>query len=270
MKRSWQYGLFGMFLGLGSPAGWFVLRLFSSFQGHFLQWSLEELVRSKWIYLYTGIVTTLAFTLFGYFLGKRNDLLDQRARALEKNAHTLERLSITDSLTNLYVHGYLIKRLEEEWMRAKRYDYSLGCLFIDVDDFKSLNECYGHLFGDRVLRQVAKVIADTVRDTDISGRYGGDEFLVILPEIGGEEVAWVAERIRKGVSALFFSVSSKETIHVTVSIGIYASGRLPSSPEILLELADIALLQAKIYGKNRSVPLVPKEGGNALRIASEN
>lgn len=255
---SWRYAVVGAILGLGSPYGLLVLRILGSLEGGFAEWLRTDLDTMKWIYLYTGMGSVTVFSLFGCLMGKREDSLLKHARSVEGTAQTFERLSITDGLTNVYVHSYLLNRLDEEFSRAKRYTYPLGCLFIDIDNFKALNDQHGHVFGDLVLAEIAKVLSKEVRDTDILGRYGGDEFLAILPQTDAADAYKVAERIRKAVETLRLQTGSV-SVYATISVGVYAPEQLPSKAKEVLELADSALHQAKNVGRNRSVLLV-KEG----------
>ena len=249
---AWKYAAVGVILGLGSPYGLLAFRILGSLEGGLVEWIKTDFQAMKWIYLYTGAGSVIVFSLFGLLLGRREDSLLMHTRDVEGAAQDMERLSITDGLTRLYTHAYLLKRLDEEFSRAKRYSYSLGCLFIDIDNFKALNDEYGHVFGDLVLSEIAGAINGEVRDSDILGRYGGDEFLAILPQTDAAEASGVAERIRKGVEALRLHAGGVAVI-ATVSIGIYASDKLPSEAKEIMESADSALHQAKRVGRNRSI-----------------
>lgn len=241
----------GAVLGIGSPCGLFVLRLQQTFDGSFGAWLRLEILQMWEVYLYAGLATAFFFGAFGYFLGKRNAQLKRRTERLQNMAKHLEKLSTTDGLTKLHLHNYVLERLQEEWLRARRYNASLGCLFIDIDGFKAHNDTYGHLFGDQVLRRIAGVLKLKVRGTDLLGRFGGDEFVVILPETDARRACRVAERIREAVQNLgFFSLNG--AVPITVSIGIFASCSLPASANEILYFADSALREAKRLGKNQS------------------
>src|SRR5581483_2314863 len=123
----------------------------------------------------------------------------------------------------------------------------------DVDHFKELNDEHGHLFGDLALAEIARCMQKGLRDSDILGRYGGDEFFAILPETDMPAAYQVAERLRKNVEQLKIE-SRLGKVHVTVSIGVYSSGRPPSQMQEVLDAADEGLHQAKRTGRNRSVP----------------
>ncbi len=257
-RRSWKYAAAGVLLGLGCPMGLLLMRYFVMYGNEFWDRVALELDLLRLIYLYTGAGCVLVFSVFGWILGKGSDRLEIKTRSLEREADAMERLSITDGLTDLYIHNYILKRLDEELARAKRYRYSLGCLFMDIDNFKELNDRYGHPFGDAVLAKIAKVLSEETRDTDILGRYGGDEFLALLPGSDAQAAYRIAERIRKAVEGIRLEASG-EPARATISVGIYASeGSLPAAR--LTELADRALREAKRMGKNKSILIGAKEG----------
>jgi diguanylate cyclase (GGDEF)-like protein len=180
-------------------------------------------------------------------LGNQTSLSLQNALLLAE----LERLSVTDRLTQLYNHGYFHQRLEEEFSRASRFGHSLSLVILDVDDFKAFNDTYGHPRGDDALRAVSSVIRANLRDMDIAGRYGGEEFVVLLPETDRDGALLVAERIRVGVANQ--QVFSDETgpIGCRVSSGVASYPDHASSTARLVEVADRALYEAKRAGKNR-------------------
>jgi len=160
-------------------------------------------------------------------------------------------LATTDPLTELYNRRHLAESLEKECRRASRYGRPLSCLMIDIDGFKLCNDRYGHLTGDDVLRQVAALIRDSVRDTDIVARYGGEEFCVLLPETPCEGAIQLAERIRAAFAAQPLSVG-EQLVSITVSIGVWGSADSEDlEPDTVLGYADAALMEAKAAGKNR-------------------
>jgi diguanylate cyclase (GGDEF)-like protein len=158
-------------------------------------------------------------------------------------ARALETLALVDPLTGVSNRRYLDLRFPEELARSMRYARPLSCLMLDVDDFKAINDTFGHAVGDRVLKDVARVLRAGVRVTDSLVRCGGEEFVVLMPEtdIGGARTA--AERLRAAVAAL---PSGAEGLALTVSIGV-AEG----ATEDLLVRADQAMYGAKRGGKNR-------------------
>jgi diguanylate cyclase (GGDEF)-like protein len=161
-------------------------------------------------------------------------------------------LIIREGLTGLFNRNYIRQRLEEEFYRSKRYNHSLSLMMIDLDNFRALNEHFGHAVGDHMLKYFSQVIADTIRPSDIPARYGGEEFLVILPETDKEEARAVAERLRTRISLYPFRVDSrKEEVLFTVSIGVTTYPEHGQSPEDLVALADMALYEAKKAGKDK-------------------
>jgi diguanylate cyclase (GGDEF)-like protein len=160
---------------------------------------------------------------------------------------------IRESLTGLFNQNYVRQRLQEEYYRAKRYDHPLSLLMIDLDNFKSLNDRFGHAAGDHLLRYFGRLIRDTLRPSDIPARYGGEEFLVILPDTGRDEARTVAERLRQRISESPFKIdSNQEDIRLTVSIGAsaFAFPDYGQDAEEMITMADLALYQAKKAGKN--------------------
>jgi diguanylate cyclase (GGDEF)-like protein len=159
---------------------------------------------------------------------------------------------IREGLTGLFNKVYIRQRLEEEFYRAKRYEHRLSLLMIDLDNFKALNDRYGHTAGDHLLRYFSQLINETVRPSDIPARYGGEEFLIILPETEKKEASALAERLRLRISLYPFRLDSrKEDIPFTISIGVTSYPESGQSTEDLIALADEALYLAKKNGKNQ-------------------
>ena len=158
-------------------------------------------------------------------------------------------LAITDGLTGLYVQRYYKERVRDEVFRALEHKLPLCLMMIDVDNFKTYNDKYGHLVGDKVLKVVAQVLKETVRTVDLVARYGGEEFSVLLlktPWVGAETVA---ERIRQKVADQEI-VASQQSTHVTVSIGVAELNPSFRDIDSFIDSADQALYQAKASGKN--------------------
>ncbi|MBI3251729.1 MAG: GGDEF domain-containing protein [Candidatus Omnitrophica bacterium] len=162
----------------------------------------------------------------------------------------VETLATTDGLTAVYVRRHLIERLEAEMERSKRFGLKLSFLMVDVDDFKHFNDNFGHLVGDVVLRQVAETIKKNIREVDLVGRYGGEEFGVLLIETDDAGALWVAQRIRRSIEERIFRAYD-ESLRVTVSIGCAAASPALSGVSSLVEAADAALYRAKHGGRNR-------------------
>jgi diguanylate cyclase (GGDEF)-like protein len=163
----------------------------------------------------------------------------------------LASMAATDSLTTLFNHRYFQEELNMEMMRAQRYRHELSLMIFDIDFFKTYNDQYGHLEGDRVLRQVAAIIRQNVRQVDIICRYGGDEFVVIVPFTGIKGARFVAEKVRESVAeADFLNTETHKVIRVTVSGGV-ATYHTGLNREELISLADRALYKAKAEGRNK-------------------
>jgi diguanylate cyclase (GGDEF)-like protein len=161
-----------------------------------------------------------------------------------------ERLSLTDDLTRLRNARYLRQFLVNEIKRARRYRTNVAALFLDLDDFKRINDLHGHLAGSHALMEVAAVILPSVRDTDCVVRYGGDEFVLILTETGIDEALQVAERIRAKVEAHQFTGGRRLRFSLTASFGLAVFPVHALSPQQLIAFADRAMYQAKAANKN--------------------
>lgn len=162
----------------------------------------------------------------------------------------LERLAVTDHLTRAFTVRYLAPRMAEEMERTRRQQKPLSVLMMDLDHFKNVNDRYGHLMGDRVLRAFADCVRDCVRRLDVLVRRGGEEFLLIMPATGTEDARQVAERIRGALESRAFETDSGEVVRQTVSIGV-ATWDEVESPETLESRADAAMYEAKSAGRNR-------------------
>ncbi|GEM_PF-2420701 len=161
----------------------------------------------------------------------------------------MRKKSLYDSLTGLYARWYLLRRLEEILDEARRENDYVAVLFIDIDNFKQVNDTYGHDVGDKVLRMVADVIKRGVRSTDIVGRYGGDEIVVVMKHGNYEEAIKVAERLRQNVEALSYEMP--EAHGISLSIGVASTESFGYDPERILKEADKAMYRAKSMGKSR-------------------
>ncbi|QEK12839.1 diguanylate cyclase [Crassaminicella thermophila] len=163
----------------------------------------------------------------------------------EKNFE-LERMVKIDGLTSLYNHKYMYERLEEEIQRARRYDKKLSIIMFDIDKFKCINDVYGHQFGDDVLIKISQKLKSEIRQSDIAGRYGGEEFIIILPETGLQDAYKLAERLRKSISNIKFK---EKNIKVTISGGV---AELEKENALkLIGKSDKLLYKAKENGRNR-------------------
>jgi diguanylate cyclase (GGDEF)-like protein len=199
--------------------------------------------------------TTEVFNHMVTRLGQAREELDAMNRTLRDRNRELHEISITDSLTGLYNRKHSMEVLTKEVARAERYQRPLALLMIDVDHFKRYNDTCGHLAGDEVLRKIATIFRRCTRESDCVGRYGGEEFLIILPETVGDDAGRIAERIRSHLAEEDFPFGP-QMLKITISGGIASFPRNGRSPESLLKSADAALYEAKNRGRNRVVPAV--------------
>lgn len=174
------------------------------------------------------------------------------AAALSNSARVAEaeRLSQTDDLTKLHNARYLRQYLVTELKRARRYDSLVTAFFLDLDDFKQINDRHGHLVGSHVLMEMAGVILASVRDTDVVARYGGDEFVVVLPETDLERGLQVTERVRERVEGHTFTGGRSLRLKITASFGVASFPQHAQSPQQLIARADTAMYEAKAARKN--------------------
>jgi diguanylate cyclase (GGDEF)-like protein len=200
---------------------------------------------------------------------RQNEALQQRNRELvEMQAELyamnqqLERMAITDSLTGCYNRRYLMQQLEHEIMTNIRYNIPFAIFLFDIDLFKSINDVYGHLVGDEVIKHTADTVRRCLRRTDIVARYGGEEFTVYLPHTNRAQAMMLAERVRQAVSSTEVPAGQDgRTVTVTISMGVLAveesdPARIDDAKEYLRELfsrVDAALYKAKNGGRNRIV-----------------
>ncbi len=166
----------------------------------------------------------------------------------------LRELSVTDSLTQLYNHRYFHIKISDEINRIRRYNRQLSLICFDLDNFKQVNDKMGHLDGDKILVLMGSVIRSEIRSTDLPFRYGGDEFMIILPETGLDKAVQIAERIRVkfALSWPFSPCSNYDIERVTTSIGV-AQANPDESPAVFIKRADLAMYEAKKDGGNRVV-----------------
>jgi diguanylate cyclase (GGDEF)-like protein len=162
------------------------------------------------------------------------------------------RLTTVDGLTQIFNKRYFLETLERELGRAERYRRDLSLIIFDIDHFKKINDTYGHLAGDHVLKHLALVIKSRIRREDILSRYGGEEFTIILPEIDQENAAGFAEKIRKLIEKAVFKFEDTE-IPVTISIGVARYTPDVGDANDFIKLADDKLYEAKMQGRNRVV-----------------
>jgi diguanylate cyclase (GGDEF)-like protein len=229
-----RWALYGGALGTGAPVGlWLLLKGLDA--------SLE---RALWVaYAYSGVATVAVFLLFGLFAGARMRRLGEAA--------------IFDPLTGLCNRRFLAELLSRLLAGARRGRRELALLMIDLDRFKEVNDRHGHAVGDRTLAALAAAFAAATREADLVGRFGGEEFLVVCPDTGGDAAVEAAERLRRAAR----EVAPKELGWAgpqTVSIGVAVFGSdLDEGAAALVQRADRALYRAKAEGRDRGVLAAP-------------
>ena len=177
---------------------------------------------------------------------------------IRKLQATLEQMVVNDPLTGLHNRRYLMDRLLQEMQRSDRHGEPLAFAMLDLDSFRPINDQYGHVIGDKVLRAVGSAIAKSIRVSDIAARYGGDEFGVILPQTPPEGAMRVCERLLRTISELILQDENGKSCRVTASLGLaYYPADDVETPEDLVHSADGALYGAKRSGKNRFTTVRP-------------
>lgn len=174
------------------------------------------------------------------------------SKDLAASNERLQRLALTDALTELPNRRFAMERLEQEWALSKRGDRTLSCMMVDIDYFKPINDKFGHQAGDEVLKCVANALRQSARTQDVVCRYGGEEFVVICPDTPIDAAYQCAERLRLNVAALKFK-NQEAGIKLTISIGVAEKKEGVASIEKLLGCADDCLYAAKEGGRNRTV-----------------
>ncbi len=179
-------------------------------------------------------------------------IADQAALAFEraKLIAFLEELSVTDALTGIANRRQLEWRLTEEIERARRYQYPLTTLMVDIDHFKQVNDTYGHQVGDAVLQKVVQRMRQSLRRTDFLARYGGEEFLVLAPQTPMERALTLAERLCHAIASKPIAVNENLLIPITVSVGVAVFPQHAQNERELINTVDIALYRAKQEGRN--------------------
>jgi len=189
--------------------------------------------------------------------------LESKQRELAQALARVEALAIVDQVTGLYNRHYFFTVVQHFFEEARRYSQPLSCLMIDVDHFKNINDSYGHIFGDHVLKAIGNRLKASSRKSDLLARYGGEEFVLITPNTDLSTTLVLAERIRTAIERERVTIGAT-TAHVTVSIGLSGTEVVPEGPlENLIDAADKALYTAKRGGRNRCYVYEPREGAIA-------
>jgi diguanylate cyclase (GGDEF)-like protein len=174
---------------------------------------------------------------------------------LEEANRNLKILANKDALTGLYNRQFLNEWLEKEWLRAQRYDNPLSVVMADIDDFKRVNDNYGHQAGDIVLKKIADTMAKNLRKNEVLARYGGEEFIFVLPQTNMEDACIAAERFKSAVRKLKILIGKDKYLDISISCGVYTAhpGRKEENVDVLIQRADHALYEAKESGKDQVI-----------------
>ncbi|MFQ5627770.1 MAG: sensor domain-containing diguanylate cyclase [bacterium] len=195
-------------------------------------------------------------------------LSQQVARVLDKVLiyHQTRELSVTDDLTKIANRRYFNRRFEREMQRSQRYNRALSVIMIDIDHFKNFNDAHGHLKGDDVLRSVAQILERNLRKADLIARFGGEEFIVLLPEIDKAHAQKVTEKLRTAVESYHFKNGDTQPLgKITISLGLASYPEDALQAEALLEAADRMLYLAKSLGRNQAAYISDRD----RKVASE-
>ena len=183
-------------------------------------------------------------------LKEANKLLEEQLNEIKKLQETLREQAVHDSLTGLYNRRYLDEMMERELARAKRENYPVSVMMIDIDHFKNFNDIHGHKAGDEVLKALSALLCNGIRQGDIACRYGGDEFIIIMPGADKADVGQRADAIRHNFSSLRINYTGVE-MYATVSIGVAFYPQHSDDIDQIIKAADSAMYEAKQAGRNR-------------------
>lgn len=217
-----------------------------------VRFNINDMMRAQMLHkLLLGLLFTV--TLIS-FMGIVHRLVGALKRKLVAAENLIREMAITDDLTKLKNRRFLHDRLKEELDRATRYRHPLACIFFDADHFKLVNDSYGHEAGDAVLKTISATAQEQCRQTDTLGRYGGEEFLMLLPETNLEQACALAERLRQAIEGQV-SIADLHHIRITATFGVacYSPETTADQPNLsdFIKQADTAMLRAKKAGRNR-------------------
>lgn len=203
-----------------------------------------------------GVIVLINKKINSYFdneVGMLFSFAGQAGMALEnaKLFEEVKKMATTDSLTKLYNRRYFFELAEREFLESKKYDRALSVIMIDIDNFKKINDNYGHNIGDEFIKYVAEKASKSVRKTDVICRYGGEEFVILLPATDVNTAMMVAERIRKSIESDSIEAVGFGRLFITSSLGVSSKHDDTSDIEHLIHVADEALYTAKENGRNR-------------------
>ncbi len=212
--------------------------------------ALSPAVMSRTAYTAVEIIAVVAYAAYGIYLSAHSrsthvDLERAYSGHLEELSQRLRTMAYRDALTGLYNHRYFYEQLSHEVERSIRYGQSLTVLLMDMNNFKQVNDTYGHIIGDKFLSLVGEVIARQIRGSDIGARYGGDEFVVILPNTDIEKARSTAEKLATGIEHAAAMSTSDERVKLGISIGIAVCPDDSKAAGELLQIADGRLYEMK-------------------------
>lgn len=234
LKQQHKRAAQGAIVSLGSPLGWLLIQWFQGSNPE------QQLSLYAGLYLYLFIGTLLAFASFGWYVGY--------------NEETRKAQSLTDPLTQCFNFRYFHQLFAQELLRAKRSDQILSVMILDIDNFKKVNDNYGHPTGDKVLIETCHVIADNLRSYEVLCRVGGEEFAILTLQSALPAAVDMAHRLKDKIKSKVISLKEQE-ISVTVSIGV-SSYQKGDTIDSMISRADKALYQAKNNGRDCVMPAI--------------